>query len=88
MSALYQYDLISLEIYGDEPQLCGESGFQCHADAECKSDHNVYPGPNYGITSFDNILLSMVTVFTCITCEGWTDTMYWVRERFVFNSFV
>ena len=35
-------------------------------------------GPNYGITSFDNIGLAMLTVFQCITMEGWTAILYWV----------
>ncbi|XP_022780550.1 voltage-dependent N-type calcium channel subunit alpha-1B-like isoform X2 [Stylophora pistillata] len=33
-------------------------------------------GPNSGITLFDNIALSMLTVFQCITMEGWTSIMY------------
>ena len=32
------------------------------------------------MTSFDNILLSFLTVFTAITLEGWTDVMYMGRE--------
>jgi hypothetical protein len=28
-------------------------------------------GPNFGITSFDNIAFAMITVFQCITMEGW-----------------
>lgn len=35
-------------------------------------------GPNHGITCFDNILFSMLTVFQCITMEGWTSVLYWV----------
>lgn len=35
-------------------------------------------GPNYGITSFDNIAFAMLTVFQCITMEGWTSIMYYV----------
>lgn len=35
-------------------------------------------GPNYGITNFDNFGLSMLTVFQCITMEGWTQVLYWV----------
>ena len=38
----------------------------------------VLQGPNYGITSFDNILFAMLTVFQCITMEGWTSMLYWV----------
>eukprot|EP00794_Sanderia_malayensis_P016019 gene16019-17636_t len=33
-------------------------------------------GLNSGITSFDNIFLSMLTVFQCVTMEGWTEVMY------------
>ncbi|VDP22032.1 unnamed protein product [Onchocerca flexuosa] len=40
-------------------------------------------GPNYGITSFDNIAFAMITVFQCITMEGWTTVMYYV-SRFIF----
>ena len=40
-----------------------------------------WEGPNYGITSFDNIFLAMLTVFQCITMEGWTDVLYYVSER-------
>ncbi|CAH8537039.1 unnamed protein product [Schistosoma rodhaini] len=37
-------------------------------------------GPNYGITNFDNFGLSMLTVFQCITMEGWTQVLYWVND--------
>ena len=37
-------------------------------------------GPNFGITSFDNIGFAMLTVFQCITMEGWTSILYWVRR--------
>ena len=37
-----------------------------------------WEGPNYGIPSFDNIFLAMLTVFQCITMEGWTDVLYYV----------
>lgn len=35
-------------------------------------------GPNYGITQFDNILFAILTVFQCITMEGWTELLYFV----------
>ena len=41
-------------------------------------------GPNYGITSFDNIGFAMLTVFQCITQEGWTSMLYWVTIQFLF----
>ena len=37
-----------------------------------------WTGPNSGITSFDNIMLAMLTTFQCVTMEGWTPIMYWV----------
>ncbi len=48
-------------------------------DIECKEG---WEGPNYGITSFDNILFAMLTVFQCITMEGWTDVLYYVCINF------
>ena len=45
-----------------------------------------WPGPNAGITSFDNIGLAMLTVFQCVTLEGWTDVLYWV-SRFANSLF-
>uniref|UniRef100_A0A2K5CVP8 Voltage-dependent P/Q-type calcium channel subunit alpha n=1 Tax=Aotus nancymaae TaxID=37293 RepID=A0A2K5CVP8_AOTNA len=35
-----------------------------------------WEGPNNGITQFDNILFAVLTVFQCITMEGWTDLLY------------
>ena len=37
-------------------------------------------GPNDGITQFDNILFAVLTVFQCITMEGWTAVLYNVRD--------
>ncbi|QQP56286.1 Uncharacterized protein FKW44_000900, partial [Caligus rogercresseyi] len=36
-----------------------------------------WEGPNSGITSFDNIGLAMLTVFQCVSMEGWTPILYW-----------
>ncbi|CAN7994074.1 unnamed protein product, partial [Ixodes hexagonus] len=55
-------------------------------------DHNLsickegWIGPNYGITSFDNIFFAMLTVFQCITMEGWTAILYWTNDA-LGNSF-
>jgi hypothetical protein len=51
---------------------------------ECDLSNNetcrrIWAGPNQGISTFDNILLSILTVSQCITMEGWTDVMYSVR---------
>ncbi|CAN0374849.1 unnamed protein product [Lampetra planeri] len=45
----------------------------CPKDLECKG---YWEGPNYGITQFDNILFAGLTVFQCITMEGWVDVLY------------
>ncbi|KAJ4932524.1 hypothetical protein JOQ06_010942, partial [Pogonophryne albipinna] len=39
-----------------------------------------WTGPNYGITQFDNILFAILTVFQCITMEGWTDLLYYSND--------
>ncbi|XP_047134676.1 voltage-dependent N-type calcium channel subunit alpha-1B isoform X1 [Hydra vulgaris] len=61
------------DLNNDKPQLCGKNGFQCEPGTYC---NGTFEGPSYGIASFDNMLLSMLTVFTCITCEGWSQIMY------------
>ena len=60
----------------DDPTLCG-GNYQCDEAAghECRE---FWEGPNFGITNFDNFGLSMLTVFQCVTLEGWTDVLYWV----------
>lgn len=47
-----------------------------------------WQGPNNGITSFDNIGFAMLTVFQCITMEGWTAILYWVGKSFLRNRFL
>ena len=63
----------------DDPTLCG-GNYKCDAEAGhvCRE---FWEGPNYGITNFDNFGLSMLTVFQCVTLEGWTDVLYWVRMK-------
>ena len=59
----------------EEGRLCSsKNGRPCPPGYACM---RYWAGPNSGMTSFDNIFISMLTVFTCITCEGWTNTMYW-----------
>ena len=62
----------------EDPHPCGPSGFQCTSlgpEWVCDQDR-YWEGPNYGITNFDNFGLAMLTVFLCVTLEGWTDVMY------------
>lgn len=49
------------------------SGRQCDLGEICDLDA---PNPNQGVTSFDNIGLAMLTVFQCLTLEGWSDIWY------------
>ena len=39
-----------------------------------------WPGPEDGLINFDNIGFAIITVFQCITMEGWTDVMYNVSD--------
>ncbi|XP_025161934.1 voltage-dependent calcium channel type A subunit alpha-1 isoform X20 [Harpegnathos saltator] len=50
----------------------------CDANVSTCMDH--WEGPNSGITSFDNIGFAMLTVFQCITMEGWTAILYWTND--------
>ncbi|KAL1270173.1 hypothetical protein QQF64_032462, partial [Cirrhinus molitorella] len=50
---------------------CGAKS--CPLTYECTG---YWSGPNDGITQFDNILFSILTVFQCITMEGWTTVLY------------
>jgi Ion transport protein len=62
----------------DIPHPCGDGGFQCEwLDMVCRDG---WDGPNWGITNFDNFGLAMLTVFQCVTLEGWTDVLYSVRN--------
>ncbi|KAG0308192.1 calcium channel protein [Dissophora globulifera] len=36
--------------------------------------------PDYGLVSFDNLLFSLLTVFTISSMEGWTDVQYWAMD--------
>lgn len=59
----------------DDPHPCGDLGFQCD-ESENLVCREYWEGPNDGITNFDNFGLAMLTVFQCITLEGWTDVLY------------
>ncbi|CAH0722289.1 unnamed protein product, partial [Brenthis ino] len=71
----------------------GDNPTPCNADNEtlapygahvCTYDKSTclekWEGPNRGITSFDNIGFAMLTVFQCITMEGWTAILYWTND--------
>ncbi|XP_074986447.1 voltage-dependent L-type calcium channel subunit alpha-1D isoform X8 [Caretta caretta] len=69
----------------DDPAPCAFSGNgrQCAMNGtECRGG---WVGPNGGITNFDNFAFAMLTVFQCITMEGWTDVLYWMNDAMGFE---
>uniref|UniRef100_A0A3P8RTB5 Calcium voltage-gated channel subunit alpha1 E n=1 Tax=Amphiprion percula TaxID=161767 RepID=A0A3P8RTB5_AMPPE len=75
--AILMFAIIGLEFYsGKLNETVDSSEFefpcgvrQCPAKYTCS---DTWIGPNDGITQFDNILFAVLTVFQCITMEGWT----------------
>ncbi|CAG7728468.1 unnamed protein product, partial [Allacma fusca] len=71
---------------GEYPTPCNKDGqemlppgaYYCNDNISMCQDK--WEGPNFGITSFDNIGLAMLTVFQCITMEGWTAILYWTND--------
>ncbi|XP_073177420.1 voltage-dependent L-type calcium channel subunit alpha-1F-like [Lepidochelys kempii] len=64
----------------EDPSPCAFSGHgrECPLNnTECRGR---WEGPNGGITNFDNFFFAMLTVFQCITMEGWTDVLYWMQD--------
>ena len=41
---------------------------------------DMQPDTNFGFTTFDSIFRAMLTVFQCVTREGWSEVMYQVRS--------
>ncbi|XP_033357832.1 muscle calcium channel subunit alpha-1 isoform X6 [Bombus vosnesenskii] len=65
----------------DNPIPCGSGGFQCdNVGPEYYCSRRFWEGPNWGITNFDNFGLAMLTVFQCVTLEGWTDVLYNIED--------
>uniref|UniRef100_A0A3Q1HSJ0 Voltage-dependent calcium channel alpha-1 subunit IQ domain-containing protein n=1 Tax=Anabas testudineus TaxID=64144 RepID=A0A3Q1HSJ0_ANATE len=86
--AILMFAIIGLEFYSGklhstctpQPGILGIETFefpcgtrQCPANYNCT---DTWIGPNDGITQFDNILFAVLTVFQCITMEGWTTVLY------------
>lgn len=61
----------------DDPVPCGPGGYQCdNVGSDYYCSKQFWEGPNWGITNFDNFGLAMLTVFQCVTLEGWTEVLY------------
>uniref|UniRef100_A0A8D0CPI9 Voltage-dependent L-type calcium channel subunit alpha n=1 Tax=Sander lucioperca TaxID=283035 RepID=A0A8D0CPI9_SANLU len=70
---------------GELPAPCAQAGNgrRCTINgSECRPG---WEGPNNGITHFDNIGFAMLTVYQCITMEGWTKVLYWVSDYFRYS---
>uniref|UniRef100_A0A8C6T902 Voltage-dependent L-type calcium channel subunit alpha n=1 Tax=Neogobius melanostomus TaxID=47308 RepID=A0A8C6T902_9GOBI len=79
------YYLASDTYVEDEPVPCAFAGHGrgCLVNGtECRGR---WDGPNGGITNFDNFFFAMLTVFQCITMEGWTDVLYWMNDAIGFE---
>jgi hypothetical protein len=64
--------------HSDDPSKAPAGAYTCKANVSICLEK--WEGPNFGITSFDNIGFAMLTVFQCVTMEGWTPILYWVRQ--------
>ncbi|CAB1321733.1 unnamed protein product [Coregonus sp. 'balchen'] len=94
--AILMFAIIGLDFYmGKFHRTCfrtdtGEQAaeFPCGMEAPARTCENgtvcqeYWIGPNYGITNFDNILFAILTVFQCITMEGWVDILYNVSSPY------
>uniref|UniRef100_A0A1Y1M5C5 Voltage-dependent L-type calcium channel subunit alpha n=2 Tax=Photinus pyralis TaxID=7054 RepID=A0A1Y1M5C5_PHOPY len=63
----------------DDPSPCGD-GYNCTELTGTWYCDYYFDGPHNGITIFDNFGLSMLTVFQCITLEGWTEVLYYIQD--------
>uniref|UniRef100_A0A4W5RXW5 Voltage-dependent calcium channel type A subunit alpha-1 n=1 Tax=Hucho hucho TaxID=62062 RepID=A0A4W5RXW5_9TELE len=83
--AILMFAIIGLEFYSGKLHhtcvsklLTGTVEFACGV-RKCPEKYDCvgsWIGPNDGITQFDNILFAVLTVFQCITMEGWTAVLY------------
>jgi hypothetical protein len=63
-------------------KLCSMSGDAgggraCPTDYVCRASPET---PKYGFTGFDSVQLAYLTIFQCMTQEGWADVMYWAKQ--------
>ncbi|XP_063695784.1 voltage-dependent calcium channel type A subunit alpha-1 isoform X3 [Culicoides brevitarsis] len=79
-------DISQIAKEGEWPTPCNEGNRSSGPSGAYYCDRNTsvcleeWEGPNAGITSFDNIGFAMLTVFQCITMEGWTAILYWTND--------
>ncbi|XP_063153767.1 voltage-dependent L-type calcium channel subunit alpha-1S isoform X2 [Candoia aspera] len=64
----------------EKPAPCTNSGHGRHCTIPGSECRGPWAGPNHGITHFDNFGFAMLTVYQCISMEGWTEVLYWVND--------
>ena len=62
-----------------EPTLCGGNQV-CPSGELCVITQQ---SPNYGVTNFNNIASSFLTLFVALTMEGWVDVMYFIEVLYM-----
>ncbi|KFP05175.1 Voltage-dependent L-type calcium channel subunit alpha-1S, partial [Calypte anna] len=67
-------------VASEKPAPCTSSGHGRHCTRNGTECRGGWAGPNNGITHFDNFGFAMLTVYQCITMEGWTEVLYWVND--------
>ena len=77
-NGLLLYRCVNIETGAvDTDAICGYD--KCETGYSCIS---YISNPNYGGTNFDDVFSAFLTVFQCVTMEGWTDTQYILSKAF------
>uniref|UniRef100_A0AAR2LUV4 Voltage-dependent L-type calcium channel subunit alpha n=1 Tax=Pygocentrus nattereri TaxID=42514 RepID=A0AAR2LUV4_PYGNA len=79
-SCYYTGTEIIATVENEKASPCAEAGNGRRCTVNGTMCRPGWPGPNNGITHFDNLGFSMLTVYQCITTQGWTDVLYWVND--------
>lgn len=69
-----------------QPSFCG-SLVEAHDKFHNVSVSDVYRDTkiselDFGLVNFDNVLEAMLTIFQCITMEGWTKMMFYYSDAY------
>eukprot|EP00054_Salpingoeca_dolichothecata_P028079 m.210181 g.210181 ORF g.210181 m.210181 type:complete len:1539 (-) comp26120_c1_seq2:53-4669(-) len=73
------YNATAEPVEDERPCVFSGSGHHCVPDVQYCGPS---PGPNNGISTFDHMGVAMLTVFQCLTLEGWTDVLYNVQDAY------
>lgn len=67
-----------------------EDDILCGGMQECPSEYfcgRQNENPNYGVTNFDIIFYSVLTVFQCVTLEGWSEIQVMYQQTYTYYIF-